>query len=355
MFRIFLATSVVAIATVSAQAAITVDGDTADWGDLLRYNTTDGLAPAPDNSNVKTYPGDQNLHILRYGAAVIGPTLYTVMEIDRPIKDFNDTDGYMLPTGTDWGSKFGPPELQTGGILWNSIFIDADNNAATGLSGNTAIVPGSDINFEWGRNTTEGSAGQNVNFWGYHNNIGAAIPGGASGELHVDSGMATTNGVIEMSVPVKSIIDALAETNNSPYAAPSGFSQWAVNVTGQGTIEAIPGPITTNWAYDFPAPIVLTPVITGDADISGTVNVADLTKLLNNYNQTGKAWTDGDFNGDGTVNVADLTALLNNYNKTNGALAAALSSSTPVPEPSSIVLLAILSALIGAWVIRRRS
>jgi hypothetical protein len=73
--------------------------------------------------------------------------------------------------------------------------------------------------------------------------------------------------------------------------------------------------------------------------------------LLNNYNKTSMVWTDGDFNGDATVNVADLTLLLNNYNKTFGAVAA----SSVVPEPSSLVLLATLSALLGAWVIRRRN
>jgi hypothetical protein len=90
----------------------------------------------------------------------------------------------------------------------------------------------------------------------------------------------------------------------------------------------------------------------GDANIDWTVNVADLTNLLNNYNKTGMAWENGDFNFDGIVNVADLTALLNNYNKTVPAVFAA---GTAVPEPSSIVLLATLSAMLGAWVIRRRN
>jgi hypothetical protein len=93
----------------------------------------------------------------------------------------------------------------------------------------------------------------------------------------------------------------------------------------------------------------------GDANGDGAANVGDLTMLLNNYNKTAMGWTDGDFTGDGTVNVADLTLLLNKYNTTYGAATGAGLNASAVPEPSSIVLLATLSALLGAWAIRRRS
>lgn len=78
-----------------------------------------------------------------------------------------------------------------------------------------------------------------------------------------------------------------------------------------------------------------TSFLSGDANLDWIVNVADLTRLLNNYNKTGMNWMDGDFNADGTVNVADLTALLNNYNKSTwGSVVAG----TAVPEPSSIAM-----------------
>jgi hypothetical protein len=85
----------------------------------------------------------------------------------------------------------------------------------------------------------------------------------------------------------------------------------------------------------------------GDANKDLTVNVADLTNLLNNYNKSDMTWTNGDANGDGNVNVADLTLLLNNYNKTFGAVAAG----SVVPEPSSIAMLAgiALTALLCWW------
>jgi formylglycine-generating enzyme len=85
----------------------------------------------------------------------------------------------------------------------------------------------------------------------------------------------------------------------------------------------------------------------GDANKDGTVNVVDLTALLNNYNKTGMVWENGDFTADHKVDVADLTELLNNYNQTYGA---GVVSGTAVPEPNSLVLTGIaLTALLYWW------
>jgi autotransporter-associated beta strand protein len=97
----------------------------------------------------------------------------------------------------------------------------------------------------------------------------------------------------------------------------------------------------------------------GDADLSGTVNVADLTALLNDYNKTGMVWKDGDFNYDSVVNVADLTALLNNYNRSIlGSVAAGTGlsiGSSAVPEPRMLALLVpgLLGLLAYGWRKRR--
>ena len=68
--------------------------------------------------------------------------------------------------------------------------------------------------------------------------------------------------------------------------------------------------------------------IPGDANLDGTVNVADLDILLAHYNQTGMTWLQGNFDdasetiGDGnTVDLADLTIVLANYNVTAAPLA----------------------------------
>ncbi len=88
---------------------------------------------------------------------------------------------------------------------------------------------------------------------------------------------------------------------------------------------------------------------TGNDNLDGVVNLADLNKLLNNYGASSATWSMGDFNYDGIVNLADLNLLLNNYGRTftgdsvSGAHldAAAISALgtdgiTVVPEPGTL-------------------
>jgi probable HAF family extracellular repeat protein len=93
---------------------------------------------------------------------------------------------------------------------------------------------------------------------------------------------------------------------------------------------------------------LLASTLPGDANLDGTVNITDLSKVLTNYDKTGMQWADGDFNGDGTVNIADLSNVLTNYDKSLGASPAGMQV---VPEPSSLLLVA--AALVGlpayAW------
>jgi probable HAF family extracellular repeat protein len=93
----------------------------------------------------------------------------------------------------------------------------------------------------------------------------------------------------------------------------------------------------------------LTPAMAGDANLDGTVNITDLSKVLTNYDAIGKVWADGDFNGDGTVNISDLSNVLTNYDKSYAASAAGIRA---VPEPGMLALLAC--GLVGVFVLARR-
>lgn len=128
-----------------------------------------------------------------------------------------------------------------------------------------------------------------------------------------------------------------------------------VNDVGGGT------PRYTTWAG---ATVTATDTIfrstySGDSNLDGVVNGADVTALLAGYGVTsGGTWATGDFNYDGKVNGADVTALLSKYG--NPALgmppavlpAAAASSPTVVPEPGTFVLLFL--GAVGALFLRRK-
>ena len=90
--------------------------------------------------------------------------------------------------------------------------------------------------------------------------------------------------------------------------------------------------------------ITVTLALSGDADLNGTVNGADLNTVLSNYNKTGEYWYQGDFDRNGTVNGADLNTVLSNYNQV-------FSSTAAVPEPSTLLLAfaGLVGLLAYAW------
>ena len=126
-------------------------------------------------------------------------------------------------------------------------------------------------------------------------------------------GLRDLNTVFAAVLPAGFVLNAATAINNYGYIAGYG-TDW------QGTPSR---------CFCFSA-------MPGDANLDGTVNISDLSKVLTNYDKTGMTWADGDFNGDGTVNISDLSNVLTNYDKTAGASAAGIKA---VPEPSSMVLL----------------
>jgi hypothetical protein len=74
-----------------------------------------------------------------------------------------------------------------------------------------------------------------------------------------------------------------------------------------------------------PGDILLRYTLDGDADLSGSVDVADLGRLASNWQGSGKVWSQGDSNYDSQIDVADLGALASNWQLS----AAARSPSSP--------------------------
>ena len=93
---------------------------------------------------------------------------------------------------------------------------------------------------------------------------------------------------------------------------------------------------------------LLTPAVSGDANLDGMVDAADLNELALNWRSIdAEGWGKGDFTADGIVNAADLNELALNWQFGVDPVAAAHA----VPEPFGIVL-----AVIGllAFCVRRR-
>ena len=95
------------------------------------------------------------------------------------------------------------------------------------------------------------------------------------------------------------------------------------------------------------------PTLPGDANLAGRVDINDLTIVLTNFGQTGLTWSQGDFTYDGRVNINDLTAVLSHFGQTLGA-SQTVDCSAAVPEPSSLVLLGTVLALL-LYFCRRRA
>ena len=94
----------------------------------------------------------------------------------------------------------------------------------------------------------------------------------------------------------------------------------------------------------------------GDANLDGSVNLADFNRLASNFGATGAVWSRGDFNYDGTVNLADFNLLASNF-----GLSASGPDVTPedwaalasaVPEPTGVI--AFTGVAASAAMLRRR-
>jgi hypothetical protein len=143
----------------------------------------------------------------------------------------------------------------------------------------------------------------------------------------------------------------------------SGFrgSTFSLKLTGFGSAGASGN---TDFAIDgnlnpIPASVTNGNIIAlypGDANMDGSVNFADFSKLTQTYgNNTGGTWATGDFNFDGSVNFADFSLLTQTYGNVLSTTPPPPSAALPsleaaaVPEP-----VGILGAMLGLLAVRRR-
>jgi T5SS/PEP-CTERM-associated repeat protein len=103
----------------------------------------------------------------------------------------------------------------------------------------------------------------------------------------------------------------------------------------------------------LPTGVELVVALAGDANLDQLVNMVDFQRLELNFGQTGKTWSEGDFNGDGVVDTADFKLLNDNVFQSFASLPVADRATldnfaaTHVPEPGLLgaVTLAAVSLL----------
>ena len=99
--------------------------------------------------------------------------------------------------------------------------------------------------------------------------------------------------------------------------------------------------------------ILVKATFAGDTNLDGTVDLTDLSTVLNNFGQTTANWTSGNFDGATTIDLTDLSDVLNNFGKTlaTGSVAGSATSPLAAPEPGSLAML----GGAGALLLRRKS
>jgi beta-glucanase (GH16 family) len=106
-----------------------------------------------------------------------------------------------------------------------------------------------------------------------------------------------------------------------------------VHKTALGYAEASALGVTDFFGQDVDATAVLVRyTLVGDANLDGSVSLADFNALAANFGSANRQWFEGDFNFDGSVNLSDFNLLAVNF----GLSVPASEAFSSVPEPAAI-------------------
>jgi hypothetical protein len=285
-----------------------------------------------------------------------------------------------ISAGT-WAGTSGNAVQAVGGT-WNTgtnVFTASDVTSASGAGGATASI--SDLTAHQRMLISDTTAGTSlgVSFLDAPGSIsltGTTVTGTPlssleglvpTGQAPLDAWNISTTG---FSPGNPAYLSLLLGAGYSPYQlATAGFARtnlsvwdYTYNGSAWSWTELPPNDLTFDGTYaSFTATalndangcdyaIVGTPLLDGDANRDGRVDINDLTVVLTNYDQSvGMSWSTGDFIGDGTVDINDLTIVLTNYNTTVASGSAV--GFGAVPEPGTLLLLAasLAGLLACAW------
>ena len=270
-------------------------------------------------------------------------------------------------------SPTGVPAVTFGGLSGSGGTIALQNNAAAPLAVNLTVGGnnqsttyggllsglGAITKTGTGTLTLTGSnnyAGQTVLNGGVlEMGLAAQSPILTGGGINIQSGHIVFDYTSSGNDPANTIYSELQSSyDNGAWDQGQFQSSTATSLIGLGWIDnTIAQKVTVQTALN------------GNVNLDGSVNATDLSIILSNYGiwypnpppgPIMPGWANGDFNYDGQVNAADLAKVLANYGMTGGPalMVARAAGVSPVPEPSTIAMLASLSALAGLWAAQRR-
>jgi hypothetical protein len=141
----------------------------------------------------------------------------------------------------------------------------------------------------------------------------------------VDASTVTTGDVSVLAPDTSTIVPAVSYDSGTGTAT---FSFGSLLADGDYAATLNAGAVTDTAGNAVAAESVPFFVLAGDANRNRTVDFQDLVALSQNYNLTGKSFSQGDFNysGDGVVDFQDLVILSQQYNKTLPSLRPAAAS-----------------------------
>lgn len=163
---------------------------------------------------------------------------------------------------------------------------------------------------------------------------GLEIAGGASPVGTLDLGRELLVVHYGTFSPIDPLTQAVAAGHaGGTWAGPgitSSAAAAAPNLLAVGIAQASDLGVSAFGDYTLPGPAVLMRLtLAGDANLDGTVSIADFSRLAANFNFLG-GWDRGDFNYDGTTTIADFALLAANFNR---QLARGPAN---VPEPATL-------------------
>jgi len=160
----------------------------------------------------------------------------------------------------------------------------------------------------------------------------------------------TVNGTHAASTTELSRVESTVEFTSEPVYIVGASSVWRLNGNEFNYTFSFPA-VGPSSSFDRVA-IDMYAVLNGDVNGDQVVDIQDITKIANNWLQTGST---GDANGDGIVDIQDITFVANNWlhSAANAPPAQLPTQNLPVPEPATWALLFSGMAALGVLVRRR--